>query len=164
MAPKAKTAQKPAKRVTGKGKGEEATNDDRKKTSATLTALKMEVKDPLDAEVRAEVLALYQSFGRLGTKKNELLDKWQADKSCKWIHKYVSVIKKSEGEDRDCLVWLGHQGPLHNATQNQKYNVQIKAHGSYERFQCHISTSMKQYLAMLNICPDIYFSFIEANI
>ena len=70
----------------GDGKNQEA--ELRKQMSAMATGLKVVTKDAEVNQARSEVSALYSRLPRFHPEKQVLLQKWLADKNCRWVNSY----------------------------------------------------------------------------
>lgn len=70
-------------KATAKAKAAAAETMDKGEVSNMIGSLKAS-KDP----AKQELLAFYKGLPRFDTQKSELLKKWKADKSCKWLGEY----------------------------------------------------------------------------
>ena len=92
MAPTAKSAQPkqpPPTSAKHKGEDEGAPTTKRVAQANLITTLKRVSQDPQVAADRKKLLDFYQSLPRMSEEKEQLLQKWQQDKSCRWVRSYL---------------------------------------------------------------------------
>ena len=79
----------------------------RGEVSAMLTALKVKTKDPETNNLRRQILDIYQNLPRASEEKKELLSKWKADRSCKWVSSYTSSKLETQSLKRSNVAGHG---------------------------------------------------------
>ena len=91
-ASKKSAAKKPEEHHRPEDGGESQTDIEgsRGEVSAMLTALKVTTKDPETNNLRRQLLDIYQNLPRVSEEKKDILSKWKADRSCKWVSSYTS--------------------------------------------------------------------------
>ena len=94
--PKAKAAAAPAPKVTKaqqKALDEEAAQKAKDKKGAQANMITQCANPKATVEQKA-ILEAYRAAPRFSEKKQELLELWQKDKTCKWYSSYTSTASK----------------------------------------------------------------------
>ena len=103
MAPK--TDVKKAALKAAKGKSEQA--EKKLDQSNFITSL----KSSKATEEQKKLLDMYKDLPRFDPLKTTLLQEWKKDKSCKWVHTFMSSIIKTSVHTRNAVSGFGTKCP-----------------------------------------------------